>query len=171
MEQRALEQAEKKKNAREDAVAKKRERIETMVHELKDEISDDIPWKDALFEYRVLSWTSRPPIEFKFRVIQHHLGPFVAAPSKGTKNKLTEVKNSLLEFCRLVRENHFDDFSFLSSNDPMESALREYFCNELPGYEQVGRLLSYVNKPILELLRQKELLEALEDAKREYDGP
>ena len=142
MEQRILEQAEKKEKSREDAKTKRREKIESMIRELKDEISDDIPWKDALLGYRSRSWSSRPHIEFKFRFVQHHLGPFVAAPSKATKNKLTDIKNSLLEFCQLVQKNHFDNLSFLSSNDPMESALREHFCREFPRNEQSGTLLS-----------------------------
>lgn len=160
-EKRKREKEENKRITTIYALEKKRERIRSIVEKLAIAL-DDVPWKEALLAYEpnrsARNSSSTDVIRFRSSITNKLLSDVVKTPSNTTGSMLKQLRSALLSTFAVIGETNFHDFSFLSSTNPLESTLLEYYQPKYPHMEHLHGL-EYKD---LNLLRERKCLEVME---------
>jgi len=132
--QRSDEKAAKEKQATENAVARKKQKVLQIVERLSNEISDT-PWKRFALEYEtlVVTTSTHPPIKFKSALTGNLLEELIRAPSKANKGKIAEVKATMEEAFTYLWEHRLHDLASLPETDDYDRALKLYAQKEYVG--------------------------------------
>ena len=131
-QQRRMEKVVKKEQATNNAIERKKKSVAAFIEKLTREIGEQ-PWKEIALKhvwYNNTRTSGGQLVAFSVDFVNGELSECIKAPSRATKKKVTELKNTITETFDMIWEMKLHNFAFLSEQDEMEATLKAGFLDK-----------------------------------------